>query len=286
MNSLDGSSLNKRLLHIRIEPPHAWQPINLKEIWQHRDLFLNLVWRDIRVLYINTGIGLLWAVIEPLAMTLILTVVLGAFTRLPFQENKTPYNLIVLSGMVGWVYFSKSITGASNSVLANFALFSKVYLPRIILPAVPVVTGLVDLVVLLIVFACSSIFQGIPLTVRWLLIPVFVFLLTVFSLGIGLWISALNVPYRDIGRMLPLVLQIGFYATPVLYPFSIVQSPLRWVAMLNPMVGIINFGRWLFFNQETFPGIDLTVTLVESALLLISGLFIFRRIEDQFVDIG
>lgn len=286
MNNSNEYSLNKQLLHIRIEPAHNWQPINIREIWHHRDLFLNLVWRDIRVVYINTGIGLLWAVIEPLVLTLILTLVLGAFTKLPFQESEIPYNLIVLSGMVSWFYFSKAIVGASSSVLANFALFSKVYLPRIILPGVPVAAGLVDLAVLLLVFMGLSLFQGIVPTARWLFIPVLVLVLTEFSLGVGLWISALNVPYRDIGKMLPLVLQIGFYATPVFYPFSIVPPSLKWIAMLNPMVGIINFERWLLFNQEVFPTAEFTVTIIASTLLLISGAFVFRRIEDQFVDIG
>lgn len=274
------------MLHIRIEPPHSWQPIDLKEIWRHRGLFVNLVWRDIRVVYINTGIGLLWAVIEPLAVTLILTVVLGSFTRLPLQESEIPYNLIVLSGMVGWIYFSKSIMGASNSVLANFSLYSKVYLPRIILPAVPMAVGLVDLVVLLIVFIAIALFQGIEPTVRWLLIPLFMLLLSGFSLGLGLWVSALNVPYRDIGRMMPLILQIGFYASPIIYPFSVISQPLSWFIMFNPIVGIINFGRWMFFNQPVFPLAELSITVVASILLLISGAFVFRRIEDQFVDIG
>lgn len=286
MNNSNEYPLNKHLLHIRIEPPHGWQPINVKEIWQHRDLFLNLLWRDIRILYINTGIGLLWAVLEPLVMTLILTLVLGAFTRLPLQESDIPYNLIVLSGMVCWVYFSKSISIASNSVLANFSLFSKVYLPRIILPVVPIIVGLVDLAVLLVVFITSVLFQGIAPNIRWLLLPVLVVMMIIFSLGAALWISALNVPYRDIGRMLPLVLQIGFYASPVFYPFSIVQPPLKWIAMLNPMVGIISFGRWLFFNQQTFPATEFVIALVASILLFISGAFVFRRIEDQFVDIG
>jgi lipopolysaccharide transport system permease protein len=278
--------MDEQLLHIRIEPPHSWQPIDLKEIWRHRGLFVNLVWRDIRVVYINTGIGLLWAVIEPLAVTLILTVVLGSFTRLPLQESEIPYNLIVLSGMVGWIYFSKSIMGASNSVLANFSLYSKVYLPRIILPAVPMAVGLVDLVVLLIVFIAIALFQGIEPTVRWLLIPLFMLLLSGFSLGLGLWVSALNVPYRDIGRMMPLILQIGFYASPIIYPFSVISQPLSWFIMFNPIVGIINFGRWMFFNQPVFPLAELSITVVASILLLISGAFVFRRIEDQFVDIG
>lgn len=286
MNNSNEYPLNKRLLHVRIEPPHSWQPINLKEIWQHRDLFFNLVWRDIRVQYINTGIGLLWAVLEPLTMTLILTLILGAFTRLPLQDSEIPYNLIVLSGMVCWVYFSKSISSASNSVLANFSLFSKVYLPRIILPVVPIIVGLVDLAVLLVVFIASLLFQGLAPNVRWLFIPALVVVLIIFSLGMALWISALNVPYRDIGRMLPLVLQIGFYASPVFYPFSIVQPPLKWIAMLNPMAGIISFARWLFFNQQPFPVIEFVVTLIASILLVISGAFVFRRIEDRFVDIG
>ncbi len=278
--------MDEQLLHIRIEPPHSWQPINLKEIWHHRGLFVNLVWRDIRVVYINTVIGFLWAVIEPLSVTLILTVVLGSFTRLPMQESEIPYNLIVLSGMIGWIYFLKSITGASNSVLANFSLYSKVYLPRIILPAVPMAVGLVDLIVLLIVFIAIALFQGIEPTIRWLLIPVFMLLLLGFSLGLGLWVSALNVPYRDIGRMIPLILQIGFYASPIIYPFSVVKQPLSWFVMFNPIVGIVNFGRWMFFNQPVFPLAELSITIVASILLLISGAFVFRRIEDQFVDIG
>jgi len=278
--------MDERLVHIKIEPPHSWQPIDLKEIWHHRGLFVNLVWRDIRVLYINTRLGLLWAVIEPLAITLILTIVLGAYTRLPLQQSEIPFNLVVLSGMMGWMYFSKSMIGACNSVLANFSLYSKVYLPRIILPAVPVAVGLVDLAVLLLVFTGLSLFQGVVPTFRWLLVPVFVLLLTWFSLGLGLWLSALNVPYRDIGRILPLILQIGLYASPVIYPFSIVKPPLSWFAMLNPMVGIIGFGRWMFFDQGAFPSLELTVTIIVSTFLLVSGAFIFRRIEDQFVDIG
>jgi lipopolysaccharide transport system permease protein len=219
-------------------------------------------------------------------MTLILTVVLGSFTRLPLQESEIPYNLIVLSGMVSWIYFSKVLGGASNSVLANFSLYSKVYLPRIILPAVPAVVGFVDLVVLSIVFLGLAIFQGVVPTFRWLLMPFFYLLLFGFTLGLGLWFSALNVPYRDVGRMLPLLLQIGFYASPIIYPFSLIKPPLSWFAMLNPIVGVVSFARWMFFNQNAFPFVELIVTIAASVLLLISGAFVFRRIEDQFVDIG
>jgi lipopolysaccharide transport system permease protein len=151
---------------------------------------------------------------------------------------------------------------------------------------VPTVVGLVDLAVLLLVFITTILFQGIVPNIRWLLLPVLVVILIIFSLGVALWISALNVPYRDIGRMLPLVLQIGFYASPIFYPFSIVQPPLKWIAMLNPMAGVISFARWLFFNQQTFPATEFVITLVASILLFITGAFVFRRIEDQFVDIG
>jgi lipopolysaccharide transport system permease protein len=277
--------MSENTKHIHIAPHEGLQPLKLSEIWQYKNLLFNLVKRDLNIQYSNTGLGLFWVIVEPLMLTLILTLVLSIFTRFA-SKSDIPYSLLVLSGIIPWNYFSRGLTSACESVISNFSIFSKVYLPRIIIPIVPGITGMVNYTILTIIFLVVVLFFGIAPSIKWLYIPILILILFILTLGFSFWLSALNVQFRDIGKLLPLILQIGFYITPVLYLTTLIPADLYKFYTLNPMVGIVSFYRWIFFKGFTFPSMELIITCVFSVVVLVTGAFIFRQLEDKFVDIS
>lgn len=271
--------------HVTIAPHKGLQPLNLPEIWQYRNLILKLVKRDLSIQYKNTGLGLVWIIVEPLALALILTFVLNIFTR--FANNTgIPYSLLVLSGIIPWNFFSRGLTSACESILANFSIFSKVYLPRLIIPVIPNIAGLVNYFVLSLLFIIISLFFGIAPTERLLYLPLLVILLFLLTSGFSFWFAALNVQFRDVGKLLPVILQIGFYATPILYELSFIPEKYRGLMILNPLVGIINFTRWIYLNSGQFPSTELLITTAFALITMVSGMVVFRQFEDKFVDIS
>lgn len=267
----------------RIQPSRGWTAVDLQELWDHRNLLFYLVWRDIRVLFSNTGLGILWIVLQPLATAIVITIVLGYFARVP--TNNIPYPVVVLSGLVLYNYFSVVVTQAAHSMVNSAYLLTKVYFPRLIIPTVPVLTGLIDAMVLLIVLLIVAFLYNILPTITWLFLPIPILINIILTLGVGLWVSALNVQYRDVGKAIPIFLQIGTYASPIFYLSSLVPEGWRGVYSLNPIVGVVDGLRWSLLGVGPFPGIPLAVSIVAALLLFTSGIFFFRGMEEKAADL-
>ena len=258
---------------------HYW-----KDIWRYRELFFFLAWRDILVRYKQTAIGIAWSVIRPLATMLVFTVVFGTLAKLP--SNGVPYPIMVYAAMLPWQFFANSLTESSNSLIDNANLLTKVYFPRLIVPAGSVIVGLVDFFIsLVILFGIMIWYQYLP-DVRMLLLPLFLGLAFLASFGAGLWLSALNVKYRDFRYVVPFLVQFGLYISPVGFSSSIVPEKWRLLYFLNPMVGVIDGFRWAILGDAFpvyWPGLVLSAAL--TLLIFIGGLFYFRNMERSFADV-
>jgi lipopolysaccharide transport system permease protein len=258
---------------------HYW-----KDIWRYRELFFFLAWRDILVRYKQTAIGIAWSVIRPLATMLVFTVVFGTLAKLP--SNGVPYPIMVYAAMLPWQFFANSLTESSNSLIDNANLLTKVYFPRLIVPAGSVIVGLVDFFIsLVILFGIMVWYQYLP-DIRILLLPFFLILAFLASFGAGLWLSALNVKYRDFRYVVPFLVQFGLYISPVGFSSSIVPEKWRLLYFLNPMVGVIDGFRWAILGDAFpvyWPGLILSASL--TLLMFVGGLLYFRNMERSFADV-
>lgn len=268
---------------IRVQATRGWVPLHLRDIWQYRSLLYYLAWRDIKVRYKQTTLGITWAVLQPALQTLVATVVFGRFMNV--ETFGTPYPVLSLSGILPWVFFSQALMAASNSVVGNSNLISKVYFPRLIAPIAGVVGAIPDF---LISFGLLTIlmvwYQVIPGSAI-LLLPFFILLAMVTALAIGVWFAAINAQFRDFRYILPFFMQFWLLASPVYYSSKSVQS--EWIHNLyglNPMAGVIEGFRWALLGHEP-PSSMILVSAVVSVLLLISGLYFFRRVERSFADL-
>ena len=255
-----------------------------RDLWRYRDLLYFLSWRDILVRYKQTVIGLAWAVIRPFLTMVIFTFVFGKIAKLP--SNGVPYPVMVFAAMLPWYYFSAAFTEAGNSLLTNSNMISKVYFPRLIIPASTIAVCLIDLLIsFVIMFAMMLWFHVMP-TYRLLALPLFIAYATITALGIGLWCSALNVKYRDFRYIIPFVAQIGLYVSPVGFDSSMVPEKWRLIYYITPMVAVIDGFRWSLLGQNFqiyWPGFSLSLVLV--IVLLYTGIGFFRRTENTFADI-
>ena len=277
------SSLKQGSPYIRIEPVNKWKLIDVKELWANRSLLLYLVWREIQGQYRSTSLGVFWVLLQPLATAAVLTVVMQIFVKVP--TNGLPYVVVLFSGLSLWLYYASVVSRACQSMVGNSYLLSKVYFPRIIIPLVPLFVVLVDLSVLLIVTLILTLAYGIAPTVKWLIIPVVILLTVLLALGASLWLSSLNVKYRDIGNVLTIILQAGVFISPVYYLIDLVPAPFLWLYKLNPMVGVIESMRWAIFNFPVFPWDSFIISVLAGLLFLVSGMLIFTKIQDTIVDI-
>jgi lipopolysaccharide transport system permease protein len=282
-NAQEKENTFEPILVTRIQPTRGWRMVNFHELWQHRNLLQFLVRRDIKVLFTNTGLGVFWIVLQPLATVIVITIVLGVFARFP--NGNIPYPVLVLSGMVLYNYFSVAVIQSANSMMANAYLLTKVYFPRLIIPCIPIITGLVDLMVLFVVLLLLSVILGIIPTLAWLFLPVPIFVTVAISLGAGLWLSALNIQYRDVGKFIPIVVQIGFYASPIFYLSNLIPDKWRVIYSLNPMVGVVDSFRWALFGTGSFPNIAFIISITIAFILIFSGVFVFRRMEENAADV-
>ena len=235
------------------------------------------------MLFANTGLGLLWIVLQPLGIMVVITVVLGMFAKIP--SGNIPYSALVLSGLVPWMYFSSSVVESCTSISSNANLISKVYFPRLILPVVPLVSGLVGLTILLLLSMAVALIYGFTPGLNWLFLPAPLVLCVLLALGFGLWTSALNVKYNDLSKFLPVLLQLGMYASPIFYPPTLVPSAFLKYYSLNPFVGVIISFRWSLFGGFPFPYHAFAVAVIEALFLIMTGVYVFRRMEDSFADI-
>lgn len=254
-----------------------------RELWQYRELVYFLTWRDIKVRYKQTVLGVAWAVIQPLFIALTLSLFLGKLAKVP--SDGIPYPVFAYVAMVPWQLFSQALTEASNSLVANDRLITKVYFPRMAIPLAAVMGGLVEFAIALFVLIPFLAHYRIVPTATVLAAPLFVLLAALVAFGAGLWLSALNVQYRDVRYTVNFLIQLWFLATPVAYPTSVV--PERWRALygLNPMVGVIEGFRWALLGAGEVPRHLLVVSVAATAAILGSGLYYFRRMEDSFADV-
>jgi homopolymeric O-antigen transport system permease protein len=265
-----------------LEPTHGWRSLKLGDLWTYRDLFFLLAWRDVRVRYRQTVLGVGWAVLQPLLTILVFTLVFGRLAKVP--SDGEPYAVFAFSGLLPWTLFSTALTRAAGSLISNAALLSKVYFPRLVLPLGSVFTALVDFVISLVVLLGLLAWYHILPTWAALLIPFFVVYTVVASWAVGVWTAALNVRYRDVNFALPFLVQIGLFVSPVVYSVSLVPSAFRILFDLNPMTLVIQGFRWgLLGDAPPTPMMFLSLPLV--ALLLVSGVIYFRRTERLFADI-
>ncbi len=274
-----------------IEPPTGWTGLNLRELWQYRDLLLLLVWRDISANYRQSIIGFGWALFKPIFSMVVFTLVFKEVANIDYQ-NTVPYPLFVLAGLLPWMYFSTSLAGSSQSVVGGSGLLTKVYFPRLILPLTSVLSGLLDFaiqfVLLFVVWAVLFVRNPNVPQPGWglLLTPVFLVLCAAAALSVSLWLSALNARFRDIGHLVPYLLQMWMWLTPIVYQSSkLAGSRWRVVFWLNPMTGIIEGFRWSLFGEPQPDWGLMAVSFGVVLMLFVGGLFYFRRVERTFADV-
>lgn len=267
-----------------VEPPRGWEFPSLGEVWQHRDLVYFLIRRDVAIRYRQTLIGATWAILQPVLLAIVFSVFLGSYARVPAGAH-VPYPVFAVSGMVMWLYFTGAISLSSESTVASAQLISKVYFPRIIIPVAGVVLPLTDLALGLVVVIGVTLAYGVVPPVQVVLLPLLALLTLMTALGVGLWFSALNVKYRDIRLLVPFLIQVGLFVTPIVYPFSLVPHSLRPFYALNPMVGVLEAYRWMLFPRAAWPGAIILIPLGASLLLLVTGALYYRHAERDFADV-
>jgi lipopolysaccharide transport system permease protein len=265
-----------------ISPPKKWAPVDFRELWNFRELLQNFVIRDIKIRYKQTILGFLWVIIQPLFMMIIFTLFFGVFAQIPSEG--IPYPLFCFTALIPWTLFSEGLIRSSNSMVTNAGIMTKVYFPHLIMPISGIISPLVDfsiaLVILLIMMACL----GFVPTTAIIFLPLFIVLAIMTSLAIGLWFSALNVKYRDFQYTLPFIIQLWFFASPIVYPSSIIPEQYRLLYGLNPMTGVIEGFRWALLGTNP-PEAMMLVSALIIFILISGGLFYFKRMDQYFADV-
>jgi lipopolysaccharide transport system permease protein len=265
-----------------IRPSKPWRALDLAAVWQYRELLFFLSWRDIKVRYKQTALGVAWAVLQPVFTMAVFSIFFGRLAGIP--SAGVPYPIFAFCGLLPWQLFAYSLTESSNSLVANKELITKVYFPRLVIPVSAVFAGLVDfLISFAVLIGLIWYYQIVPTRAIWTL-PLFVLLAVSVALGVGLWLSALNVRYRDVRYTLPFLTQIWLVATPIAYPSTLVPEEWRALYGINPMAGVVEGFRWALLNAGTPPGPLLIVSVLVTVILFVSGLYYFRRMERIFAD--
>jgi len=271
------------LVHTHLEPPGRWAGPGLRDLWHYRELLFFLVWRDIKVRYKQTLLGAAWAVLQPFLTMVVFSIFFGWLAGLPSDD--LPYPLFTYAGLLPWQLFAYTLTESSNSLVNNQRLIAKVYFPRLVVPISAALSGLVDFGISFLVLLGMMLFYGTPLSARILFLPFLIFLTLLSALALGLWLAALNVQYRDVRYIIPFIVQLGFFLTPIAYSASLVPTSLQPLYALNPMVGVVTGFRWALLGSEAPAGMLVLVSTVVAFLLLAGGLLFFRHMEDTFADL-
>lgn len=272
----------KPAVEIVIEPDKSGFQLGFAEVWRFRELLYFLTLRDIKIRYKQTLLGAAWAIIQPLFTMLLFTLFFGRLARIP--SDGIPYPLFAYAGLLPWTFFANAVTNSANSLVGGASLITKVYFPRLIIPAAPVLAGLVDLAIAFVLLVPLLFYYRVTITWQLLLLPVFIALATLLAFGVGMWMSALNVKYRDVRYALPFLVQLWLFASPVIYPTSMLPSSWRWLLILNPMTGIIEGLRSSLFGRPfDWPAI-VTAILIILLIVPLSALY-FRRVEDSFAEV-
>lgn len=265
-----------------IKPSHGWAALNLRDLWLYRELIFFMTWRDLKVRYKQTLLGASWAILQPFLTMIVFSIFFGNLAKVP--SDGVPYPIFSYTALIPWTLFSKALQDASRSLVANRHMITKVYFPRMILPLSSVMAGLVDFLIAFVVLLGMMWYYKIPPTVNVWVLPLFLLLALVTAVGVGLWLSALNVLFRDINYVLPFLTQFWMYLTPVAYPSSMIPTKWQVIYALNPMTGVVEGFRWALLGTGQPPGIMTLVSSIAAVVLLISGMFYFRRMERLFAD--
>lgn len=276
--------LNKMELenfHVHIEPVKGLVELKLKEIWKFRELLYFFTWRDVKVRYKQTLLGASWAILQPFLSMVVFSLFFGRLAKI--ASDGFPYPIFNYAALLPWTYFSGSLSAAAHSMVNSSHLITKIYFPRLILPISAVVSGLVDFAFAFLVLIGLMIFYSVPPTIYVLLLPLFLLQALITALGVGLWLSALNVRYRDVRYIIPFLIQIWQFASPVVYSSTMLDEPWRTLYGINPMAGVIDGFRWALLGADP-PGIMIWISVIVSIILFVSGVLYFKKMETTFAD--
>lgn len=281
LNSTGAISSNNTIV---IDAAKKSAPFRFREFWDYRELLFFLVWRQVIIRYKQTVIGIVWAIMQPLVSTLVMTLVFNVFLKA--ESGDIPYPIFVLSALIFWRYFATSLALSGESLVSNSHMISKIYFPRVIIPISACISPMVDFFFSFVVLLVLMPFLGVAPTFRILLVPVLVALTFFTALSVSLWLSALNVRYRDVGQVIPFLIQIWFYLVPVIYQIESVPESLRPLYSLNPMVGVVEGARWILLNTDTPPDFGvMAISFLTVVVLLVGGFLFFYRVERSFADV-
>ncbi|MBE9475314.1 MAG: ABC transporter permease [Chloroflexi bacterium] len=270
-----------------IEPSKGWYSLQLRSIWQYRELLYFLVWRDLKVRYKQTALGVTWVILQPVVSMVVFTILFGYLLHVP--SGDVPYPIFAYVALLPWNYFASSINKSSSSLIQNTNLVTKVYFPRMIIPISSVLSGLVDFAIGFLILIILMFIFKVPPAPSILFLPAFLFLAMLTALGFGFWLSALNVRYRDVNYLVPFILQIWMYLTPVIYGVDLIPEPYRFLLALNPMTAVVEGFRWALLGPHLesaqAPGTFILFSFLISIFVLITGAVFFRRTERTFADI-
>jgi lipopolysaccharide transport system permease protein len=275
--------LSQQHAKIRIQASHGWTSLNIRELMVYHELLYFLAWRDIKLRYKQTVLGATWAIIQPFFTMVVFSLFFGRLAKMPSDD--IPYPVFSYAALVPWTFFANGLSQASNSLVGSANLIRKVYFPRLVIPLSSVISGTVDFVFAFIILLGMMAFYGILPTSNMIFLPLLLLLAFLTSLGVGLWLSAMNVQFRDVRYAVPFLVQIWLFATPIAYPSSLLSEPWRTVYGLNPMVGVVEGFRWALLGTNTAPGPMILVSSLAALVILITGAHYFRRMEKTFADV-
>jgi homopolymeric O-antigen transport system permease protein len=275
--------MDGRRYALRIEPSRGWVSLKVRELWDYRELLYFLVWRDIKVRYKQTVLGAAWAIIQPFFTMLIFTLFFGRLAKVP--SDGIPYSIFTFAGLVPWMFFANGLNQSATSLVTSANLLKKVYFPRLTIPIATVLSGVVDFAISFMVLLAMMLYYHLLPTARLIWVPVFLLLVLITSLGVGLWLSALNVEYRDVRYIVPFLTQFWLFATPIAYPSSLLPPAWRTVYGLNPMAGVVEGFRWALLGTNAAPGPIIAASALAAMVVLVTGAFYFRRMEKTFADL-
>jgi lipopolysaccharide transport system permease protein len=281
--AVDQTETGAELPRLRIERSRGWVSLKLPELWEYRELLYFLTWRDIKVRYKQTVFGAAWAIIQPFFTMVVFSLFFGKLARLP--SDGIPYPVFSYAALVPWTFFAHGLTESSASLVGSAQLIKKVYFPRLAMPISSILSGAVDFVLAFVVLLGMMLYYGMAPTWHVLWLPLLLLLAFVTALGVGLWLSALNVQFRDVRYTVPFLTQFWLFATPIAYPSSLLSQPWRTLYGVNPMVGVVEGFRWALLGTTTAPGPIIFVSAGAALAILVTGLFYFRRMERTFADV-
>jgi lipopolysaccharide transport system permease protein len=267
---------------VLIQPSRGWVALKLAELWQYRELLYFLIWRDVKVRYKQTALGAAWAILQPVLTMVVFSVFFGRLAGMP--SDGVPYPIFAFAALVPWTFFANALGQGANSLVGSGNLITKVYFPRLVVPIASVLSGIIDLLLASGVLVVLMAWYGIGFSLKLLWVPGLVLQAIVTALAVALWLSALNVEYRDVRYTVPFLTQLWLFATPVAYPSSLLEEPWRTIYGLNPMVGVVEGFRWALLQTGSAPGPMAVVSGLVSIALLIGGAYYFRRLERTFAD--